>query len=242
MSTRRLADLARRDLEFMQVAELYEKRADFNVDRLVAELVAAEAVPYLPALRYSDSGLRKRVDWGRTWNLQRQEDAIDARADLSVDEKQALKTREIGDIPVPPKYRPADFAKGDYWRLRGGLDVPKERFVSYPGAESEADGSLVVAWAGYDHLEQAQALGSYYVTTKEEEGWPPERLLPLLAGLRELVPWLKQWHNDFDAASGTRLGDYYEGFVTDQVREFGYTVDFLAEVVPPRPRPRGRRR
>jgi hypothetical protein len=227
----------------MQAAELYEKRSDFNVDRLVAELVAAEAVPYLPALRYSDLGLRKRADWERTWDLQRQEDAIDARADLSVDEKRALKTREIGDIPVPPKYRPADSTKGDYWRLRGGLDVPKERFVSYPGAEREADESLVVSWAGYDHLEQAQALGSYYVTMKQEEGWPPERLLPLLAGLRELVPWLKQWHNDFDAASGTQLGDYYEGFVTDQVREFGYTVDYLAEVVPPAPpRPRGRRR
>jgi hypothetical protein len=46
---------------------------------------------------------------------------------------------------------------------------------------------------------------------KQEEGWPPARLLPLLAGLRELVP-LKQWHNDFDAALGTRLGSYYEGF------------------------------
>jgi hypothetical protein len=243
MSTRRLANLARRDGEFMQAAELYEKRSDFNVDRLVAELVAAEVVPYLPTLRYTESGLRKRVDWEQTWNMQRQEDAIDVRSDLSVDEKRALKTREIGDIPVPPKYRPADFTKGDYWRLRGGLDVPKERFVSYPGAEREADGGLVVSWAGYDHLKQAQALGSYYVTMKEEEGWAPERLLPLLAGLRELVPWLRQWHNDFDAASGTRLGDYYEGFVTHQVREFGYTPDNLPAITPPvAARPRLRRR
>jgi hypothetical protein len=155
MSTRRLADLARRDSEFMHVAELYENRPDFNVDRLVADPVTAEAVPYLPALCYSESGLRKRADWERTWDLQRQEDAIDVRGDLSVDEKRALKAREVGDIPVPPKYRPADFTRVDYWRLRGGLDVPKERFVSYPGAEREADGSLVVSWAGYDHLEQA---------------------------------------------------------------------------------------
>jgi hypothetical protein len=242
MSTRRLADLARRDGEFMQAAELYEKRSDFKVDRLVADLVAAEAVPYLVRLRYTESGLRKRVDWERTWNLQRQEDAIDARADLSVDEKRALKAREIGDIPVPPKYRPADFSKGNYWRLRGGLDVPKERFVSYPGAEREADEGLVVNWSGYDYLEKAQALGSYYAAMKQEEGWSPVRLLPLLAGLRELVPWLKQWHNDFDAGSGTRLGDYYEGLVADQAREFGYTADNLAEIMPPvLPRPRRRR-
>ena len=29
-------------------------------------------------------------------------------------------------IPVPPKYKSADFQKSDYWRLRGSLDVPKD--------------------------------------------------------------------------------------------------------------------
>jgi len=29
----------------------------------------------------------------------------------------------------------ADFLKGDYWRLRGKLDVPKERWVSFPHCE-----------------------------------------------------------------------------------------------------------
>ena len=44
----------------------------------------------------------------------------------------ALKTKEIGAIPVPPRYTSSDFRKGVWWRLRGKLDVPKERFVSLP--------------------------------------------------------------------------------------------------------------
>ena len=37
---------------------------DFDVPALVAELVAAEAVPFLPVLRYKASGLRKRAGLG----------------------------------------------------------------------------------------------------------------------------------------------------------------------------------
>ena len=44
----------------------------------MAELVAGESVPFLAALRYADSGLRKRVEWQATWEKQRAEDAIDA--------------------------------------------------------------------------------------------------------------------------------------------------------------------
>ena len=59
--------------------------------------------------------------------------------------------------------------------------MPKERFISYPHAEREADPTLVIGWAGWDHLQQAKALAAYYVRMKEQEGWAPERLKPLLA-------------------------------------------------------------
>lgn len=243
VSVNRLSDLARADDAFMRVAELYTARVDFDVARLVGELVAAEAVPYLPVLRYSETGLRKRAEWERIWEWQRREDAIDARTDLSAGQKAELKAREVGEIPVPPKYQRADFRKGEFWRLRGGLDVPRERFVSYPGAERGADGSLVITWAGYDHLEQAHALGAYYVEMKDREGWPIKRLLPLLAGIGELVPWLEQWHNAYDAALATRLGDFYESFVIGQAKALGCTVGDLRAIVPPESEaPRARRR
>ena len=210
-TTNRLADVARADAEFMQVATLYAGHADFDLAGLVADLVASESVPLLPVLRYTDAGLRKRAQWEGTWALQRREDAGES----------------VGPIPVPPKYRSSDFLKADCWRLRGGLDVPKERWVSFPGAERGADGSLVIAWAGWNHLQQATALAGYYIDMKDGEAWPSERLQPLLAGLLELVPWLKQWHNELDPNFGERMGSYYEGFVAEEARALGFTLDDL---------------
>lgn len=211
MSCARLADAAGRDAEFMQVAALYAGHADFDLNQLVANLVVAESVPFLPVLRYTDTGLRKRDQWEDTWALQRREDAGE----------------DVGKIPVPPKYQSKDFLKADFWRLRGGLDVPKEFWISYPGCERGADGSLVIAWAGWDHLQQATALATYFIDMKEREGWSRERLQPLLTGLLELVPWLKQWHNDMNPDFGARMGDYYESFVTDEARTLQFTLDDL---------------
>lgn len=210
-SINRLADAVRLDGDFMQIAELYSGRADFDVTRLIGELVAAESVPFLPVLRYTDTGLRKRAQWEDCWALQRREDAGE----------------DVGKIPVPPKYQSKDFQKADFWRLRGGLDVPKERWVSYPGCERGADGSLPIAWAGWDPLQQATALAAYYLDMKDSEGWPTERLLPLLAGLLELLPWLRQWHNALDPNFGERMGDYYDGFVRDEAKALGVTLDTL---------------
>src|SRR5690606_582711 len=141
-SAAQLADDARTDAEFVQVAQLYAGRVDVDLTDLVSELVTDEAVPYLAAWRYTESGMRKRQAWERTWELQRREDAGE----------------DVGTIPVPPKYTKADFATGTAWRLRGKLDVPKERFISYPGANRDTDPTPLVGWAGWDHLQAAQAL------------------------------------------------------------------------------------
>ena len=216
-SCTRLAERAARDTDFLQVAALYRGREDFDVLALVSELVASEAVPFLPVLRYKPSGLTKRAVWERTWELQRREDAGEA----------------VGSIPVPPKYAAADFKSADIWRLRGKLDVPKERFISYPCAERDSDRALVVGWAGWNHLQQAMALAAYYDRMKHREGWAPERLVPLLAGLDQLVPWLLQWHNDVDPDLQLRLGEFYRDFVRDEAQSLGYTVEQLRAWQPP---------
>jgi hypothetical protein len=287
LSARTLADAVRHDVDFLAVAELYTGRADFDLDTLVAELAARESVPFLAALRYTETGLRKRADWESTWERQRVEDAIDAKlaarrgefvyaatsrlnprnenenaeeyaarikfrmnsdaaqraADTDIaHEAKRRKQEEIGDMPIPPKYRPADFQSANYWRLRGGLDVPKERFVSFPYAARDAEPSLPILWAGHDLVARATAIAAWYVERKETEGWGVERLKPLLAGLWELVPWLRQWHNDVDPATGLRLGDYFAGYVEEQVRELGTTVDELGAWMPPAPPRRSRKR
>lgn len=68
---------------------------------------------------------------------------------------------------------------------------------------------------------------AHYLSLKEQEGWPPERLAPLLAELLELTPWLKQWHSEYDAQHGARMGEYFDGFVADEARALGLTADDL---------------
>lgn len=292
LSTNQLTDLLRRDADFLSVAQLYAGRADVNLEALVADLVAKESVPFLAALRYSETGLRKRAQWEETWDKQRREDAIDAevaaardtfrpqaerRAQeqwravnprrpgeepepyairmqagaapeveqhidrLVAEEQRRRKREEVGDIPVPPKYVTKDFQSTDFWRLRGGLDVPKERFISFPHCQRDADGSLVITWAGYNHLQRALAMAAYYQERKDSDGWPPERLVPLLAGVIELLPWLLQWHNDYDPDLGARMGDYFVDFVQTEARALGMTQAAVAAWTPPAA-PRGRRR
>ena len=66
---------------------------------------------------------------------------------------------------------------------------------------------------------------------------------PLLAGLLELVPWLQQWHNDVDPATGLRMGDYFADFIDEEARSLGLNLADLRDWKPPAParRPRGRR-
>ncbi len=242
VSVGKLADVARQDPEFHQVGEIYRDDPAFDVTKLVTELVEAESVPLLPILRYKPTGLTKRIEWEHTWDLQRQEDAIDARAALpnkhpdflTETDAQELKTRQVGKVPVPPKYTSADFLKSDYWRLRGKLDVPKERWVNFPHCHGE-DGTLMVAWAGYDHLQLARAISAYYVDVQERLGGRDDpRLVPLLACLIELLPWLKQWHNEVDPEFGVPMGDYFEGFLQEESRILGLTLDAIKAWQPQR--------
>lgn len=224
LSTARFAEQLRADADFVQVANLYRGRDDYDFDDLVQELVTSEAVPFLPVLRYKPSGLRKRADWEATWVLQRREDAGE----------------KVGTIPVPPKYMSADFLKSSYWSLRGKLDVPKERFVLYPFAERGDDISPVFTWAGFDHAQQGEALAARYLERKEQEAATSDQLLPLLAGLRELLPWLLQWHNTPSADSPQGLGSAYHDFLTAELHALSKTEKDLVEWTPPA-RTRGRR-
>jgi hypothetical protein len=221
LSTARFAEKLRLDPDFVQVSNLYRGRDDHNFDDLVRELVESEAVPFLPVLRYKPSGLRKRADWEATWALQRREDAGE----------------KVGPIPVPPKYVGGDFLKSSYWSLRGKLDVPKERFFLYPTAERSDDPTPVFTWAGYDHAQQARALAERYLERKEQDAATPDQLVPLLAGLRELIPWLLQWHNEPTDATEAGFGTAYQDFVSTELQTLGKTDSDLKNWVPT---PRGR--
>ncbi|MFF7344755.1 BREX-2 system adenine-specific DNA-methyltransferase PglX [Streptomyces antimycoticus] len=211
------------DEDFVSVAELYAPRTELAT--VVADLLAEEHVPFLPTLRYKPSGLKKREDWEYVWDLQRKEDA-------APDEPAKRKIRDT--IPVPPKYTSADFLKPSYWRARGKLDVPKERFISYATGAISGTPRLF-GWAGWDHREQAQALATYFTN---HDGLSSEEMTPLLAGLLELQPWLDQWHNDFDPLYGSSPAAFFAGYRATQQGEHDLTDDDLRAW---RPAPAGRR-
>lgn len=200
MTIGRLADRLQADEDFVSVARLYAGD-DVKLIDVLTEILDAEHVPFLPALRYKDSGLRKREQWQETWTLQRQEDETGTQV----------------EIKVPPRYTGADFRRNSYWRSRGKLDVPKERFISYPHASPDGDETLLLGWAGWDHREQAHVLFTLIDERTTRDDWGLEQLMPLLAGLDEVLPWVKQWHGDVDPDTGLNPAVVYEGYIQQQL-------------------------
>ncbi|WP_405762643.1 BREX-2 system adenine-specific DNA-methyltransferase PglX [Streptomyces sp. NBC_00045] len=207
----RLTDNLSRDEGFVSVAKIYAPRKELPA--VVAELMTDEHVPFLSALRYKPSGLKKRADWEHVWDLQRQEDSAE-------DEPAKRKIRD--GIPVPPKYTSADFLRPSYWRARGKLDVPKERFISY--GQTNAATPTLYGWAGWDHREQAFALDTYIAT---HEALTTEEVTPFLAGLLELQPWLDQWHSEVDSTFGSSPAAFFRSDRQMEQGKHGLTDDDL---------------
>lgn len=223
-----LADRLSIDDDWMSVARTWLDQVEIDPAALVAQLVADEHVPTQAAARYKPGGLTKRAEWERTWELQRAED----------------RGEDVGRIAVPPKYGQADFARPSYWKQRGKLDVPKERFTSVHGAERDAsagDDTMVLAWAGFDQAQLAQALATLLYQRQTVDGWTGDRLVPLIAALDEVLPWVEQWHPDVDPGLGQPLATFYRGQVDQALASIGATRQTLADWRPPAPT-RGRKK
>ncbi|MEH0353148.1 BREX-2 system adenine-specific DNA-methyltransferase PglX [Rhodococcus qingshengii] len=212
LSAAELAGHVEKNAEFIEALDLWAGKKDTPVTETLVKLLSDEAVPYLAALRYKDSGHRKRAEWERVWALQRDEDAGLVKAT---------------DIPVPPKYTGTDFVKQSYWSHRGKLDVPKERFISYPGAGRATDPTPLLGWAGWNHAQQGIALATIYAY-RESEGTPLTELVPVVAGIAEVLPWVKQWHTGVDPTFGIDLAEYLTGQLHEKASAVGIPVGDLS--------------
>jgi len=228
LSIGQLADRVGRDADLTGVLALWEGRPDVPVVASLTRLLADEAVPYLAAYRLKDSGLRKREAWEHTWALQRREDAGTLR-----------QAQGSAGIPVPPKYTSADFRRASFWQARGKLDVPKERFIAYPDAGRATDPTPLIGWAGWDHAQQSLALATI-IAAREAEGAADEVLVPLVAGMAEVQPWVQQWHAEVDPAFGVSLAEYCGEELLRRAHQVGWSLEQLAQWRPPAPT-RGRR-
>lgn len=205
LSVAQLADRLAGDNDFAGVLALLVGTHDYSLVAQLTALVEDEAVPHVAAARCTDTGLRKRAQWEETWALQRREDAGE----------------KVDPIPVPPRYTDKDFSSKAVWAARGKLDVPKERFVLFTGAERDTDPTPVLGWAGWDHLQQSLALAALVNDRVARDGWPADRLVPLLAGVAEREPWLHQWHAAPDGAYGGSPAAFLSAWLDRQLAAAG---------------------
>ena len=222
-SVAQLADDVTRDADMVSVLALWEGRPDVPVTQSLVRLLADEAVPF----------------WRRTGT--RIPGCASGRRGRRPGGCSALRMlgEKVGPIAVPPKYTSADFRKNSYWQARGKLDVPKERFILYPEAGRETDPTPLLGWAGWDHAQQSLAL-SLIIGDREKDGWDDDRLVPLVAGLAELQPWVEQWHGEVDPSYGVSLAAFCREQLTARAAQVGKTLDELA-AWRPAPATRGRR-
>lgn len=222
-SISQLADMVSREADLVSVLALWDGTIDVDVTKALTKLLTDEAVPYLAAQRLKDSGLRKREAWEETWKLQRRED----------------NGEDVGKIPVPPKYATADFRKASWWQARGKLDVPKERFILYPDAGRSTDPTLLLGWSGWDHAQQFLVLATI-MDERISEGADDSQFVPLVAGMAEVLPWIRQWHADLDPTFGMSMADFCSAQLEERMTQLNLsTTDLLAWR--PAPATRGRR-
>jgi len=222
-SAAQIADDLRRDERFHELLTVHTGSRDYDLTAETGKLLGLEAVPALAALRYKPSGIEKFLAWERTWEAQRAEDR-----------------GERVDVLVPPKYAPGDFLRNSYWSARGKLDVPKERFISFPGNRLPEDPTELYGWAGWHHGERGQAMASL-ANDVSRAGAPDEQVVPLVGALIEIEPWLRQWHDELDERTGVSPAAAVAGIISTLLSRLGRGRDDVAAWRPAAP-VRGRRR
>lgn len=196
------------------VAELLTERKDYRLTDLVAELVTADAVPEHPFHVYKGTGLDKRAAWERTWEEQRKEDA------------------GLPASPqVPPKYGQGDFLRPECFRLRGKLDVPKERFIAFTEVPGRGAGELLYGWAGWTPAERVKAILAMDEEC-EDQGLTLADRIALLDSAWRLVPDVVR----DDPTTGARL----RAELTALLGSDGPSKDLLADWKTRFPPPGGR--
>ncbi len=221
-SAAQVADELRHDVRFRELLSIYTGSQDYDLAIEVGKLLEGAAVPGLAALRYKPAGLENYRAWQNTWELQRAEDR-----------------GELVEVPLPPKYAPADFLKTSYWSARGKLDVPKERFVSFPGSKLPDDATDLYGWARWDYGERGQAIARL-ANDLSRAGAPDEQVIPLVGALIEIEPWLKQWNDDVDDRTGVSPAAAVAAIATTLLGRLGLGRDAVAAWRPAAPT-RGRR-
>ena len=92
------------------------------------------------------------------------------------------------------QFKRRDFRDGRAWKLRGKLNIPRERFIAYTefdhtlrGTDAPESGGPWFGWAGWDEVQRADAL-AFLLDKANRAGWEVRwRQCGLRSGLRDLL-------------------------------------------------------
>jgi len=216
-TARQAAAALESDAAVRAVAEVLTGRRDTDLEALFRDLIDKDCVPLCKAHIYKPAGQTRRVAWERTWALQHREDAGE----------------DVGKIPVPPKYKSSDFLSTSYWKLRGKLDVPKERFIHLSEVPGATGDDALFGWAGWTPRQRARVL-SDLDEALEDRGVPIEDRHGIFWSLQQQIPFVR-WESEAAAAELQDIVTEYVGKVSDEM------LATWAERFPP-PRGGGRRK
>ena len=100
--------------------------------------------------------------------------------------------------PEPtPQYKRGEFSDGTAWKIRGKLNIPRERFIAYAefdhtrrGADTPENGGPWFGWAGWNAGQRADAL-AFLLDQANRAGWRLHwQQCGLRAALRDMLPEL----------------------------------------------------
>lgn len=208
------------DARVLAVCEVLMGRKDFSLVQLVASALQSDAVPSHRFHVYKPAGLVKREVWERTWADQRREDA-----------------GEKVTPEVPPTYGFGDFLKPDYWRLRGKLDVPKERFIAFTEVPGRAGVETLYGWAGWTAKQLVKAILAIDEEL-EDASVPLADRIGLLDSAWCLLPDLARE----DATAATRLKAELQALVGPDGPSAALIEEWKQRFPPPSARAAGARR
>ena len=221
----------------LRIAEVFSGRPDYSLDLLMSQILMDDSVPNHRFHVYTNSGLTKRTAWENVWALQCREDAGE----------------HVCEIRVPPEYsqgsrgKSIDFLRNEYWKLRGKLDVPKERFIAFTEVPGRVGADTLFGWAGWTPLQRIRAMLAID-EAMEDAGVPLADRGALLDSAWRLLP--EAAHED--AAAAARLKAELQALVGPEGPSREMLEDWHRRFPPPSTRPsrsrsagaerRGRRR
>lgn len=169
ISLREWARIMGRDERVNAALEALTGTPHFDLEGELLKVIRANAVPNRPEGYLKPAGLRKFYAARRS------------------------------DPPETPEYRRKEFSDGTAWKLRGKLNIPRERFIHYAefdhtrrGTDAPDTGGPWFGWAGWDAAQRADAL-AFLLDRANRAGWEPRwRQCGLRAALRDLLPELSE--------------------------------------------------